>query len=226
MSSKIPRGGQLPAEPKKTGLTAAVSATANAAQKSDGILRPQKENVQRVITRYGQQAELKEQNQHLMTVNEELQKNLTETQQRVAELELQFSDLEKENTEVQKQLKDCHVLLVAAKIDPVLGERVGEAAQQNEDQRKEAMSVSADLLNELRTFGDTASQQRARLEEIQATMTDLTKAREHMMQERENFCLEAAEMEKLSRKQKFSYCKNVPLSLSLKPASAQENIVY
>ncbi|KAG7222699.1 hypothetical protein INR49_026308 [Caranx melampygus] len=149
-----------------------------------------------VITRYGQQAELKEQNQHLMTVNEELQKNLTETQQRVAELELQFSDLEKENTEVQKQLKDCHVLLVAAKIDPVLGERVGEAAQQNEDQRKEAMSVSADLLNELRTFGDTASQQRARLEEIQATMTDLTKAREHMMQERENFCLEAAEMEK------------------------------
>lgn len=34
----------------------------------------------RVITRYGQQAELKEQNQQLMTVNEELQKNLTETQ--------------------------------------------------------------------------------------------------------------------------------------------------
>ena len=34
----------------------------------------------RVSTRYGQEAELKEQNQHLMTVNEELQKNLTETQ--------------------------------------------------------------------------------------------------------------------------------------------------
>ncbi|XP_022625448.1 girdin-like [Seriola dumerili] len=210
MSSKIPRGAQLPAETKKTGnkfeSKDTAAASANAAQKSDGILRPQKENLPRknvaskvhkgVSTRYGQQAELKEQNQHLTIVNEELQKNLTETQQRVDELKLQFSDLEKENAEAQKQLKDCHVLLVAAKIDPVLGERVGDAAQQNEDQRKEAMSVSADLLNELRTFGDTASQQRARLEEIQTTMTDLTKARECMMQERENFCLEAAEMEK------------------------------
>ena len=39
-------------------------------------------------------------------------------QQRVTDLELQFNDLEKENAEVQKNLKDCLVLLVAAKIDP------------------------------------------------------------------------------------------------------------
>lgn len=87
------------------------------------------------------------------------------------ELELQFSDLEKENAGVQKNLKDCHALLVTAKIDPgeyvspfsqcvfvrlifvscfliesnirsiwlVLGERVGDAARQNEDQRREVM---------------------------------------------------------------------------------------
>ncbi|KAM7395106.1 hypothetical protein PAMA_006722 [Pampus argenteus] len=226
----------LPAETKKT---ATVSATVNAVQRSDGVLKPQKENVLRknaaskvykgVSTRYEQQAELKEQNQNLMAAKEELQKNLTETQQRVADLELQFNNLEKENAAVQKNLKDCHVLLVASKIDPgeytspiskcvihvlnnsgcyliemniishgslVLGERVGEAAQQNEDQRKEVMSVSEDLLNELKAFGDTASQQRSRLEEIQKTMTDLTKARERMLQERENFSLEAAEMEK------------------------------
>nr|XP_046228306.1 small kinetochore-associated protein [Scatophagus argus] len=210
MFSKIPRGVQVPAETKKTGHkpepkdTAAV--TANAAQKSDGVLKCQKENLPRknaapkvhkgVSTRYGQQVELKEQNQHLLATNEELQKNLTDTQQRVAELELQFSDLEKENVGLQKNLKDCHVLLVAAKIDPVLGERVGEAAQQNEDQRKEVMSVSTDLLHELKAFGDIASQQRARLEEIQTTMTELAKAREHMIQEREDFSLEAAEMEK------------------------------
>ncbi|KAM8726124.1 small kinetochore-associated protein isoform 1-T2 [Acanthopagrus schlegelii] len=208
MSSKIPRGVQLPPETKRTALkdTATVSATANAAQKSDGILKSQKENVPRknaapkvhkgISTRYGQQAELKEQNQHLIATNEELQKNLTDTQQRVAELELQFTDLEKENVGLQKNLKDCHVLLVGAKIDPVLGERVGEAARQNEEQRKEVMSVSTDLLHELKAFGDVASQQRAQLEEIQTTMTELTKAREHMMQERENFSLEAAEMEK------------------------------
>nr|XP_020459639.1 uncharacterized protein LOC109962340 isoform X2 [Monopterus albus]XP_020459640.1 uncharacterized protein LOC109962340 isoform X2 [Monopterus albus] len=211
ISSKIPRV-HLPAETKKTSHkpeskdTATVSATVNAAQKSDGILRTQKENVPRknkgpkvhkgVSTRYGQQAELKEQNQYLMAANEELQKNLTETQERVAEMELQFRDLEKENAEAQKNLRNCHVLLVAAKIDPVLGGEVGEAAQQNEDQRKAAMSVSSDLLHELKTFGDTASQQRVRLEEIQATMKDLTKAREHMIQERENFSMEAAEMEK------------------------------
>ncbi|XP_042359674.1 girdin-like [Plectropomus leopardus] len=212
MSSKIPRGMQLPAETKKTGHklesrdTATVPTTVNATQKSDGILKPQKENMQRknvapkvhkgVSTRYGQQAELKGQNQHLMATNEELQKNLTETQQRVAELKLQFSDLEKENAEVKKNLRDCHVLLVSAKIDPVLGEKVGKAARENEDERKEVMSVSTNLLNELKTFGETASQQRARLEEIQTTMTDLAKAREHMMQEREDFSLEAAEMQK------------------------------
>ncbi|XP_059212453.1 small kinetochore-associated protein [Centropristis striata] len=212
MSSKIPRGFQVPAETKKTGHkleprdTATAMATANAAHKSDAILKPQKENVQRknvapkvhkgVSTRYGQQAELKGQNQHLMATNEELQRNLTESQQRVAELELQYREIEKENAEVQKNLKDCHILLVAANIDPVLGERVGEATRQNEDQRKEVMSVSADLLNELNQFGDTASQQRAQLEEIQTTMTEMANTRERVMQERENFSLEAAEMER------------------------------
>ncbi|TKS76371.1 hypothetical protein D9C73_009467 [Collichthys lucidus] len=136
-------GLHLPAETKKAGH----KDTASAAQKSDGVLKSQKDNVPRqnvapkvhkgVSTRYGQQAELKEQNQHLMATNEELQKNLIDTQ-----------------------------------------------------------SLSTDLLHELKAFGDIASQQRARLDEIQTTMTDLTKAREHMMQERENFSLEAAEMEK------------------------------
>ncbi|KAL6095715.1 uncharacterized protein ACO6RY_09584 [Pungitius sinensis] len=213
MSSKIPKGVKFPPETKKAGCkfeskdTATVSATANAPQKSDGILKPQKENMSRktvapkankgVSTRYGQQAEHKGQNQHLMATNGELQKNLAETQQKVAELELQMSGLVKENAEVRKNLKDCHVVLVAANIDPVLGERVGEAAQQNNDTRKEVMSVSTDLLNELKAFGDAASQQRARLEGIQTTMIELTKAREHMMQERENFSLEATEMERV-----------------------------
>ncbi|XP_031717544.1 small kinetochore-associated protein [Anarrhichthys ocellatus] len=211
MASKIPRGVHLPAEMKKAGDKfeskdrAPVSATENAAQKSDGILKHQKENVPKktvapkalkgVPTRYGQQAELKGQNQHLMATNGELQKNLSETQQRVSELQLQFSELEKENVEVRKNLKDCHMLLVAANIDPVLGERVGSAAQQNEDERKEVMSVSTDLLAELKAFGDTASQQRARLEEIATMMSELAEARE-CMQERENFSLEVAEIEK------------------------------
>lgn len=49
----------------------------------------------RISTRYGQQAELKEQNQHLIATNEELQKNLTDTQ--VQEVPL------------MKYLKDCTI---------------------------------------------------------------------------------------------------------------------
>lgn len=81
-------------------------------------------------------------------------------------LEQQHSDLEKENAGLHKDLKDCHILLVAAKVDPgefllsfqkglillsiemqlnmflfvsVLGERVAEAAQENEIQQKKVM---------------------------------------------------------------------------------------
>ncbi|XP_069578446.1 small kinetochore-associated protein [Brachyistius frenatus] len=195
MSSKIPRG-----ETKKT-VHELKPTTANAGQKSDNVLKPPKENVPRknvapkVHKGYGQQAELKKQNQHLMTANEDLQKNLSDTQQRVAELELQYNNLEKENAEVHKNLKDCHVIMVASKIDPVLGETVGDAARQNEDQRKEVLCVSTDLLNELKTFGEVASQQRVQLHEIQAKMAHFTKARVLMLQERENFSLEAAELE-------------------------------
>uniref|UniRef100_A0A3B3UDF9 Kinetochore localized astrin (SPAG5) binding protein n=1 Tax=Poecilia latipinna TaxID=48699 RepID=A0A3B3UDF9_9TELE len=193
MSSKIPRGTHLPTE-------------ARTVQKTDTNLKNSRENVPRknvapkvhkgVSTRYGQQVELKEQNQNLVAAKEELQKNLSEKQQRVEELELQLDELQKENVEFQKNLQDCHRLLVSAKIDPVLGERVGDAARQKEDERKEVMSVSTDLLRELKAFGDIASQQRTQLQEIQATMEDVTKARELMKQERENFSQEAAEMER------------------------------
>ncbi|KAM4712898.1 small kinetochore-associated protein [Anableps anableps] len=193
MSSKIPRATNLPAEAKVT-------------QKTEMNLKNPRENVPRrniapkvhkaVSTRYGQQVELKEQNQNLVAANEELQKNLSKKQQRVAELELELDELQKENVEFQKNLQDCHTLLVSAKIDPVLGERVGDAARQKEDERKEVMNVSTDLLRELKAFGDIASQQHTQLQEIQETIQDITKARELMKQERENFSQEAAEMER------------------------------
>ncbi|XP_061563271.1 small kinetochore-associated protein [Cololabis saira] len=205
MSSKIPRGVHLPGETKKTGQKVDSKDTA-AVPKLDGNLKVQKENLSRknlapkvhkgISTRSGQQAELKEQNQHLMIVNEELQKNLSETLQRAVELELQLSDLDKEKAQVQKNLQDCHILLFSAKIDPVLGEKVGEAAQHNEDKRKEVVNVSTDLLSELKAFGGIASEQRAQLQEIRTTMMDLTKARELMKQEKENFSQQAEEMEK------------------------------
>lgn len=84
-------------------------------------------------------------------------------------MEQQFKEMKEENSSLQKNLKDCHVLLVASKMDPgkcvstvvmvfcwwlgttksfptVSGERVGEAARQNEDQRKEVMVSTFILL--------------------------------------------------------------------------------
>ncbi|XP_041721732.1 uncharacterized protein LOC121552767 isoform X2 [Coregonus clupeaformis] len=145
-------------------------------------------------TRHGQQqSELKGQNKLLGEANEELQKKITETQQKVAQLEQQYSDLQGTNADIQKHLKDCHALLVAGNIDP---EGIGETALQNEDQQREVVNVSRDLLSELRTFGDMATEQSAQLTEVQKTMKDLTEAREHLVQERENFSLEVEEMEK------------------------------
>ncbi|XP_054910534.1 small kinetochore-associated protein [Poeciliopsis prolifica] len=193
MSSKIPKSTNLPTEAKTV-------------QRTDTNLKNSRENVPRknvapkvhkgASTRYGQQVELKEQNLNLVAANEELQKNLSEKQQRVEELELQLDELQKENVEFHKNLQDCHTLLVSAKIDPVLGEKVGDAVRQKEVKRKEVMSVSTDLLKELKAFGDIASQQRTQLQEIQAKMEDITKAREIMKQERENFSQDAAEMER------------------------------
>ncbi|XP_061560624.1 small kinetochore-associated protein isoform X1 [Phycodurus eques] len=209
--SKIPKatGGQVHADAKKSAPknemkdTATGSASVNSLQK-DGVLK-HKENIPRknvfpkvykgVSTRYELQAELKEQNRQLAAAKEQVEKNLIETQARVSHLQQQFSDLEKENSEVQKNLKDCQIILVAAKIDPISGELIGQSTRQNEEQRKEAMSVSTDLLNELKAFGDIATQQRSRLQEIQKTMLDLTEAREQMMQERQTFTLEAADLE-------------------------------
>ncbi|XP_077409460.1 small kinetochore-associated protein isoform X2 [Vanacampus margaritifer] len=200
--SKIHRG-QLHTESKKPSHKNEIN-TAKSHQK-DGVLK-QKENIARenavtkthkgVSTRYELQAELKEQNQQLVAANVELQKNLAETQQSLSNLEQKYSDLEKDNWEVQKNLKDCQMTLVTAKIDPISGELIGEAARQKDEQRKEVMSVSTDLLKELKDFGDTATQQRSRLQEIQKTMTDLTEARGEMMQERQTFALEAADLEK------------------------------
>uniref|UniRef100_H3BW26 Kinetochore localized astrin (SPAG5) binding protein n=1 Tax=Tetraodon nigroviridis TaxID=99883 RepID=H3BW26_TETNG len=212
MSSKISRGLQLPAETKKAGnkLEAKEAVTgpavANTAQKPAATLKSQKENMPRknvatkvskgLSTRFGQQAELREQNQQLLATNEELHKSLANTQQQIAEMVQQCKELKEETAGLQKNLKDCHVLLVTANMDPVSGERVGEAAQQKENQRTEVMNISKNLLDEIEAFGEVASEQHARLEEIQTVMTELLKSREQMMKEREMFFQEITDMEK------------------------------
>ncbi|XP_030201327.1 small kinetochore-associated protein isoform X1 [Gadus morhua] len=170
--------------------------------KEGGNLKPQKENAQRknapkvfkgASTRYGQQEELKDQNQLLLVSNEQLQNSLTESQQKVTELGLQFKDLEKENADIQKRLNDCHVLLVAGKIDPVSGDAI---AQPSKNQGKEVLNISRDLIKELGNFTDIGTKQLEQLKVFQTAIADLHGEGEHVMQEREDFSLQVLEMEK------------------------------
>ncbi|XP_028296042.1 small kinetochore-associated protein [Gouania willdenowi] len=197
MATKIPRGVHLASEAKKGDHKHESKDSAAA-----GGHKPLKENLTRknivhkgISTRYGQQAELKERNENLVSANEQLKLNVSEMQNKVVEMELQLNQLKMKNVEIEKNLKDSHAVLVAAKIDPVLGEKVGEAEQQKEDQRKEVMSASRELLNELKSFSDAALEQLARLDEIQTTMKKVSSAREHMLQEREDFSMHAKQME-------------------------------
>ncbi|XP_053736473.1 small kinetochore-associated protein isoform X2 [Synchiropus splendidus] len=203
MASKLPRGESKRPENKRELKDAGAVTTTNAAPK-EVAPKQQKENAARknapskvykgVSTRYELQAELKEQNRNLSAANEQLQSKLTESQLRVEELELQFVEMEKEKVEVQRKLTRCHVLLVAAKLDP--GERVGEAAEEHKEQREEVNRLSAELLSELQNFGTVASQQRLQLQELEGQMRALAVARDHMTRERENFCEDVAEVER------------------------------
>ncbi|XP_016129928.1 small kinetochore-associated protein-like [Sinocyclocheilus grahami] len=143
-------------------------------------------------TRYGQHNDIREQNRVLTATNEDLQRQLEEMKGTVTELEQRCTDLHGENREIQKQLRDCHVLLVAENLDPVSGEKLGQTAQQKEEQRKEVMTVSQNLLTELKLFGETAQEHAGNLLEEQNIMRDLEK----LQQERAFFTLDVEEMER------------------------------
>ncbi|KAK7166624.1 hypothetical protein R3I93_006393 [Phoxinus phoxinus] len=147
-------------------------------------------------TRYGQQNDMREHNRALTTTNEDLQRQLEEMKETVTELELRCTDLQGENREIHKQLRDCHVLLVAENLDPVSGEKLGQTAQQKEEQRREVMTVSQNLLTELKLFGETAQEHAANLLEVQNTMRELTEVHEKLQQERTSFTLDVEEMER------------------------------
>uniref|UniRef100_A0A8C1XMD9 Kinetochore localized astrin (SPAG5) binding protein n=1 Tax=Cyprinus carpio TaxID=7962 RepID=A0A8C1XMD9_CYPCA len=139
-------------------------------------------------TRYGQQNDVREQNRVLTATNEDLQRQLEEMKGTVTKLEHRCTDLHGENQEIQKQLRDCHVLLVAEKLDPVSGEKLGQTAQQKEEQRKEVMTVSQNLLTELKLFGETAQEHAGKL------LVSIT--HEKLQQERAFFTLDVEEMER------------------------------
>ncbi|XP_052394756.1 small kinetochore-associated protein [Carassius gibelio] len=183
---------------KVTAIPAQSSVTSRAAHiKNDtDNKKNQHRSLKAPTTRYGQQNDTREQNRVLTATNEDLQRQLEELKGTVTELEQQCTDLHGENREIQKKLRDCHVLLVAENLDPVSGEKLGQTAQQKEEQRKEVMTVSQNLLTELKLFGETAQEHAGNLLEVQNLMRDLTEAHEKLQQERAFFTLDVDEMER------------------------------
>ncbi|XP_048852766.1 uncharacterized protein LOC125723812 isoform X3 [Brienomyrus brachyistius] len=177
--------------------------SANAANPEAAVQASKQRKIQNVLSRKkpamrvpkGCDAELHEQNLALQASNEELTRNFSQSKEQVIHLEGQCTALQQENMEIRKQLDSCCLLLLAGNVDPVLGQRVAEITKQNEDQQKDVMNAAADLLGELKTFGEMALGHRQQLQ-VQETMRVLKSSQEQHCEERKGFSLEVEEMER------------------------------
>ncbi|KAI1897906.1 hypothetical protein AGOR_G00088110 [Albula goreensis] len=142
------------------------------------------------------ETELRDQNRLLEACKDDLQKKLSQSEEKVDQLEQQYIDLQGEHNEIQKQLENCLHLLVAGNIDLVEGEKIAEATQQKEEERKDIQNVSQELLEELQKFGQKASEHRTQVQEVHERMRNLREKRKQHLEEREEFSLELEEMEK------------------------------
>uniref|UniRef100_W5N4R4 Kinetochore localized astrin (SPAG5) binding protein n=1 Tax=Lepisosteus oculatus TaxID=7918 RepID=W5N4R4_LEPOC len=171
----------------------------NFAVKSEkvGAFKPQNPTVsKRPNTRLRVEAELRDKNQLLEASNLELYRNLSEAKENIAKLTQKYTGLEGESSELKKQLEKCMLFLETSNIDPVSGEKILETAKQNEEQRKEVLSLSRNLQNELEVFSQKASEHRLQMQEIKSKVRAQQEEIERRLKEKENFQTELQEMEK------------------------------
>uniref|UniRef100_W5N4Q8 Kinetochore localized astrin (SPAG5) binding protein n=1 Tax=Lepisosteus oculatus TaxID=7918 RepID=W5N4Q8_LEPOC len=147
-------------------------------------------------TRLRVEAELRDKNQLLEASNLELYRNLSEAKENIAKLTQKYTGLEGESSELKKQLEKCMLFLETSNIDPVSGEKILETAKQNEEQRKEVLSLSRNLQNELEVFSQKASEHRLQMQEIKSKVRAQQEEIERRLKEKENFQTELQEMEK------------------------------
>ncbi|XP_058843413.1 small kinetochore-associated protein-like isoform X3 [Acipenser ruthenus] len=151
---------------------------------------------QRPAARLKLEAELRDKNQLLEAANHQLIENLSEAKENIGELLEKNTKLEGNSNELQKQLETCMLYLESSNIDPVSGGRILESAQQNDEQRKETMSLVRDLKNELEQFSRNAAIQRAQLEELNNKGRILKEERGSCLQEQGDFQADLENMQK------------------------------
>ncbi|MGH0122937.1 UNVERIFIED_CONTAM: hypothetical protein FKN15_018604 [Acipenser sinensis] len=142
------------------------------------------------------EAELRDKNQLLEAANHQLIENLSEAKENIGELLEKNTKLEGNSNELQKQLETCMLYLETSNIDPVSGGRTLESAQQNEEQRKETMSLVRDLRNELEQLSRNAAIQRAQLQELNNKGRILKEERGSCLQEQGDFQADLENMQK------------------------------
>ncbi|KAL4604948.1 hypothetical protein GN956_G25421 [Arapaima gigas] len=82
------------------------------------------------------------------------------------EVERNLAHCELKNGDIRKQLDSCLLLLAAGNIDPVLGQTIAEAEEQNEELQNNVMTVSRAVLEELGTFSKNMSAHRQQLQKV------------------------------------------------------------
>ncbi|XP_066550783.1 small kinetochore-associated protein isoform X2 [Amia ocellicauda] len=142
------------------------------------------------------ETELRDKNQLLEAANLELYKNLSEAKENIVQLEQRYTQLEGESGETKQQLETCMLILEAGNIDAVSGGRIFETTKENEQQRREAMSVSRDLRKELEDFNEKVAEHRLQMEGLRSRGMALKENRERYLEDKEDFETELEKMEK------------------------------
>ncbi|KAM4664566.1 small kinetochore-associated protein [Discoglossus pictus] len=139
------------------------------------------------VNRYRMEAELKDKNQLLEASNASLHNNLTSAQKKIEQVTEDKEKLQEEIKELNRRLEKSLIILESRNIDPVSGERILTSTEAANKLRSETKVFTENLLKELTTFNQTASEQKALVQTVMAKLKQAEEGRSHFVKEQETF---------------------------------------
>ncbi|XP_078515926.1 small kinetochore-associated protein isoform X1 [Lissotriton helveticus] len=133
------------------------------------------------------EAELRDRNQFLEDANQHLQLELASTQETVSKLQERQAVLESEVTELNNRLERHMVILESRNIDPVTGNIILTSVEEMDKCRTETKMVTEQLMEELKSFSNVASEQRERILAIHAMCRAAEEERTHFLEKQKTF---------------------------------------
>ncbi|XP_078515927.1 small kinetochore-associated protein isoform X2 [Lissotriton helveticus] len=141
----------------------------------------------RPASRNKAEAELRDRNQFLEDANQHLQLELASTQETVSKLQERQAVLESEVTELNNRLERHMVILESRNIDPVTGNIILTSVEEMDKCRTETKMVTEQLMEELKSFSNVASEQRERILAIHAMCRAAEEERTHFLEKQKTF---------------------------------------